>query len=239
MKLTEARILVVDDNQELCSLVENICRQEGFSHVETAFSCREAESRIKSGDVDFLILDVNLPFEDGFSFLQRIKTVLENQRIPVLFLSARDQDEDRLQGLDLGADDYMTKPFSPSELVARVKSQLRRYTRLGAAIPVENAHIYETGGLSINDDLKEVRVDGDVVKLTPIEYNILFLLMKNQGRVFSINQIYENIWNEEAVAADNTVAVHIRHIREKIEINPREPRYLKVVWGLGYKVEKI
>ena len=129
--------------------------------------------------------------------------------------------------------------FNPLELVARVKSQLRRYTRLGAAIPVENAHIYETGGLSINDDLKEVRVDGDVVKLTPIEYNILLLLMKNQGRVFSINQIYENIWNEEAVAADNTVAVHIRHIREKIEINPREPRYLKVVWGLGYKIEKI
>ena len=125
------------------------------------------------------------------------------------------------------------------ELVARVKSQLRRYTRLGAAVPQESAHIYETGGLSVNDDLKEVRVDGDLVKLTPIEYNILLLLMKNQGRVFSINQIYESIWNEEAVAADNTVAVHIRHIREKIEINPREPRYLKVVWGLGYKVEKM
>ena len=149
------------------------------------------------------------------------------------------EDADKILGLNVGADDYVTKPFNPLELVARVKSQLRRYTRLGAAIPVENAHIYETGGLSINDDLKEVRVDGDVVKLTPIEYNILLLLMKNQGRVFSINQIYENIWNEEAVAADNTVAVHIRHIREKIEINPREPRYLKVVWGLGYKIEKI
>ena len=146
----------------------------------------------------------------------------------LIILSAKSEDADKILGLNVGADDYVTKPFNPLELVARVKSQLRRYTRLGAAVPVENDHIYETGGLSINDDLKEVRVDGDVVKLTPIEYNILLLLMKNQGRVFSINQIYENIWNEEAVAADNTVAVHIRHIREKIEINPREPRYLKV-----------
>ncbi len=133
----------------------------------------------------------------------------------------------------------MTKPFNPLELVARVKSQLRRYTQLGAAANKENKNIYETGGLSVNDDLKEVRVDGELVRLTPIEYNILLLLVKNLGRVFSINQIYESIWNEEAIAADNTVAVHIRHIREKIEINPREPRYLKVVWGLGYKVEKI
>ena len=139
----------------------------------------------------------------------------------------------------MGADDYVTKPFNPLELVARVKSQLRRYTQLGSASAKGDAHIYETGGLMVNDDLKEVTVDGEVVKLTPIEYNILLLLIRNQGRVFSINQIYENIWNEEAIAADNTVAVHIRHIREKIEINPREPRYLKVVWGLGYKVEKI
>ena len=139
----------------------------------------------------------------------------------------------------MGADDYVTKPFNPLELVARVKSQLRRFTQLGSTAKENNAAVYTTGGLSINDDLKEVTVDGEPVKLTPIEYNILLLLVRNQGKVFSIEQIYENIWNEDAIGADNTVAVHIRHIREKIEINPKDPRYLKVVWGVGYKVEKI
>lgn len=135
--------------------------------------------------------------------------------------------------------DYITKPFNPLELIARVKSQLRRYTQLGAAAPTPSEHIYTTGGLTVNDDKKEILVDGEPVRLTPIEYNILLLLMKNQGRVFSTTQIYESIWNEDALATDNTVAVHVRHIREKIEINPREPRYLKVVWGLGYKIEKL
>lgn len=139
----------------------------------------------------------------------------------------------------MGADDYVTKPFNPLELVARVKSQLRRYTQLGSTVSGDSQAVYEVGGLSINDDLKEVTVDGELVKLTPIEYNILLLLVKNQGKVFSIDQIYENIWNEDAIGVDNTVAVHIRHIREKIEINPKEPRYLKVVWGVGYKVEKL
>ena len=148
------------------------------------------------------------------------------------------QDADKILGLNVGADDYVTKPFNPLELVARVKSQLRRYTQLGA-MAEKKANVYRTGGLEIDDDRKEVTVDGDVVKLTPIEYRILLFLLQNQGRVFSINQIYESIWEEEAIAADNTVAVHIRHIREKIEINPKEPRYLKVVWGLGYKVDKI
>ena len=175
MKLTEARILVVDDNQELCSLVENICRQEGFSHVETAFSCREAESRIKSGDVDFLILDVNLPFEDGFSFLQRIKTVLENQRIPVLFLSARDQDEDRLQGLDLGADDYMTKPFLPRELVLRISAILKRTYRLE-----EQPECYRLGNREVDLSAGVVRVldgSGRTISLTNKEYQLLKLFM--------------------------------------------------------------
>ena len=156
--------------------------------------------------------------------------------IPLL-LSAKTEDADKILGLNIGADDYISKPFNPLELVARVKSQLRRYMHLGN-VADENMSVYRVGGLEINDDLKEVKVDGETIRLTPIEYNILLLLVKNAGKVFSIEQIYESIWNEEAVGADNTVAVHIRHIREKIEINPKEPRYLKVVWGVGYKVEK-
>ena len=153
----------------------------------------------------------------------------------IIILSAKTEDADKILGLNVGADDYVTKPFNPLELVARVKSQLRRYTTLSST-PSGDA-VYEAGGLVINDELKKVTVDGEEVKLTPIEYNILLLLMKNKGKVFSISQIYEEIWNEEAIGADNTVAVHIRHIREKIEINPKEPRYLKVVWGVGYKIE--
>ena len=165
--------------------------------------------------------------------------VRKTSSIPIIILSAKTQDTDKILGLNVGADDYVSKPFNPLELVARVKSQLRRYTQLGGNVSSTQETIYEVGGLRINDDLKEVTVDGEMVRLTPIEYNILLLLMKNQGRVFSINQIYESIWNEDAIGADNTVAVHIRHIREKIEINPKEPRYLKVVWGVGYKIEKL
>ena len=157
--------------------------------------------------------------------------------MPIIILSAKSEDADKILGLNVGADDYMTKPFNPLELTARVKSQLRRYTQLGSTVEKENQAVYTVGGLMIDDDQKEITVDGEPVKLTPIEYNILLLLVKNQGKVFSIDQIYENIWNEEAIGADNTVAVHIRHIREKIEINPKEPRYLKVVWGVGYKIE--
>ena len=229
------RILVVDDEKEIADLVEIYLVSEKFDVIK-CYDGDTAIDAIEHEKIDLAILDIMLP---GISGLELCRRIRKKENYPVIMLTAKDSEVDKITGLTIGADDYVTKPFNPLELVARVKSQLRRYTRLGAAIPVENAHIYETGGLSINDDLKEVRVDGDVVKLTPIEYNILLLLMKNQGRVFSINQIYENIWNEEAVAADNTVAVHIRHIREKIEINPREPRYLKVVWGLGYKIEKI
>lgn len=230
-----ANILVCDDDKDIVEAISIYLEQEGYT-VLKAYDGVEVINALRSQSVDLLIIDIMMPKLDGIRATLKIR---EENPLPIIILSAKSEDADKILGLNVGADDYVTKPFNPLELVARVKSQLRRYTRLGAAIPVENAHIYETGGLSINDDLKEVRVDGDVVKLTPIEYNILLLLMKNQGRVFSINQIYENIWNEEAVAADNTVAVHIRHIREKIEINPREPRYLKVVWGLGYKVEKI
>ena len=228
-------ILVCDDDKEIVDAIEIYLSQDGYK-IYKAYDGEQAIQILDKEEIHLLIMDIMMPKLDGIRATLKIR---EENPLPIIILSAKSEDADKILGLNVGADDYVTKPFNPLELVARVKSQLRRYTRLGAAIPVENAHIYETGGLSINDDLKEVRVDGDVVKLTPIEYNILLLLMKNQGRVFSINQIYENIWNEEAVAADNTVAVHIRHIREKIEINPREPRYLKVVWGLGYKVEKI
>ena len=191
---------------------------------------------LETETVHLLILDVMMPRLDGIRATLKIR---ETNSIPIIILSAKSEDADKILGLNIGADDYMTKPFNPLELVARVKSQLRRYTQLGGNVSSTQETIYEVGGLRINDDLKEVTVDGEMVRLTPIEYNILLLLMKNQGRVFSINQIYESIWNEDAIGADNTVAVHIRHIREKIEINPKEPRYLKVVWGVGYKIEKL
>ena len=236
MKLTEARILVVDDNQELCSLVENICRQEGFSHVETAFSCREAESRIKSGDVDFLILDVNLPFEDGFSFLQRIKTVPENQRIPVLFLSARDQDEDRLQGLDLGADDYMTKPFLPRELVLRISAILKRTYRLE-----EQPECYRLGNREVDLSAGVVRVldgSGRTISLTNKEYQLLKLFMENRGRILTFDVLSESVWGENYIDYENTLMVHIRKLREKIEEKPSEPAFLITVKGLGYRMNR-
>lgn len=182
-----------------------------------------------------LVIDIMMPRLDGIHATLKIR---ESSSIPIIMLSAKTEDSDKILGLNIGADDYMAKPFNPLELVARVKSQLRRYTELGN-ITEENSNIFKTGELVINDDLKEVMVEGNIVKMTPIEYNILLLLVKNQGKVFSINQIYESIWNEDAIGADNTVAVHIRHIREKIEINPKEPKYLKVVWGIGYKIEKI
>ena len=230
-----ANILVCDDDKAIAEAIEIYLQQEGH-HVLKAYDGEQAIKTLRTEAVDLLIIDVMMPKLDGIRATLKIR---EENPLPIIILSAKSEDADKILGLNVGADDYVTKPFNPLELVARVKSQLRRYTQLGSASAKSGAHIYETGGLMVNDDLKEVTVDGEVVKLTPIEYNILLLLIRNQGRVFSINQIYENIWNEEAIAADNTVAVHIRHIREKIEINPREPRYLKVVWGLGYKVEKI
>ena len=230
-----AKILVCDDDKAIVEAISIYLQQEGYEIV-TAYDGVEAMEVLRNQKIDLLIIDIMMPRLDGIRATLKIR---EENPLPIIILSAKSEDADKILGLNVGADDYVTKPFSPLELVARVKSQLRRYTRLGAAVPRENSMIYETGGLSVNDELKEVRVDGDLVKLTPIEYNILLFLIKNQGKVFSINQIYENIWNEEAVAAENTVAVHIRHIREKIEINPKEPRYLKVDWGLGYKMQKI
>ena len=231
-----ANILVCDDDKDIVEAIDIYLTQEGY-HVLKAYDGEEAVRMLRNDSVDLLIIDVMMPKLDGIRATVKIR---EENPLPIIILSAKSEDADKILGLNVGADDYITKPFNPLELVARVKSQIRRYTRLGSAVQHGALeHVYETGGLSVNDDLKEVRVDGELVKLTPIEYNILLLLVKNQGKVFSINQIYESIWNEEAFAADNTVAVHIRHIREKIEINPKEPRDLKVAWGLGYKVEKI
>lgn len=230
-----AKILVCDDDKDIVEAIDIYLTQEGYE-VLKAYDGDEAIKVLKRNEVDLLIMDVMLPRLDGIRATLKIR---ENMSLPIIILSAKSEDADKILGLNIGADDYITKPFNPLELVARVKSQLRRYTQLGSTARSDNQSEFRTGGLVIRDDLKEVTVDGEKVKLTPIEYNILLLLVKNQGKVFSINQIYENIWNEEAIGADNTVAVHIRHIREKIEINPKEPRYLKVVWGVGYKVEKI
>lgn len=230
-----AKILVCDDDKDIVEAIDIYLTQEGYE-VLKAYDGDEAIKVLKRNEVDLLIMDVMMPRLDGIRATLKIR---ENMSLPIIILSAKSEDADKILGLNIGADDYMTKPFNPLELVARVKSQLRRYTQLGSTARSDNQSEFRTGGLVIRDDLKEVTVDGEKVKLTPIEYNILLLLVKNQGKVFSINQIYENIWNEEAIGADNTVAVHIRHIREKIEIYPKEPRYLKVVWGVGYKVEKI
>lgn len=228
-------ILVCDDDKSIVESIEIYLQQEGY-HVLRAYDGMQALEIMKSGeDIHLIIIDVMMPKLDGIRTTLKIR---EKSNIPIIILSAKTEDADKILGLNVGADDYVSKPFNPLELVARVNSQIRRYTKLGNAAEEDTSHIYTVDGLQINDDLKEVTVDGNLVKLTPIEYNILLLLVKNQGKVFSINQIYESIWNEEAIGADNTVAVHIRHIREKIEINPKEPRYLKVVWGVGYKIDR-
>ncbi len=228
-------ILVCDDDKEIVEAIEIYLSQEGY-HILKAYDGEQALKILETEEVHLLLLDVMMPRLDGIRATLKIR---EKHCIPIIILSAKSEDVDKILGLNVGADDYVTKPFNPLELMARVKSQLRRYTQLGGTAKESSERVYVTGGLMINDDLKQVTVDGEPVKLTPIEYNILLLLMKNQGRVFSINQIYESIWNEEAIGVDNTVAVHIRHIREKIEINPKDPRYLKVVWGVGYKIEKL
>ena len=228
-------ILVCDDDKEIVDAIDIYLSQEGY-HILKAYDGLQAIEIMKKEEVHLILLDIMMPNLDGIRATRKIR---ETSSVPIIMLSAKSEDVDKILGLNIGADDYITKPFNPLELIARVKSQLRRYTQLGNLATEEKEAVYVCGGLVVNDDLKTVTVDGGPVKLTPIEYNILVLLIKNQGKVFSIEQIYENIWNEEAIGADNTVAVHIRHIREKIEINPREPRYLKVVWGIGYKIEKM
>ena len=232
--MAETNILVVDDEQEIADLVEIYLVSDGYK-VFKASNAQDGLDILNKEDIHLCLLDIMMP---GMNGLEMCKKIRETNNIPIIMLSAKSTDLDKILGLGTGADDYVVKPFNPLELTARVKSQLRRYTQLGNLNQGSNENVYKCGGLTINDDTKEVFVDDEPIKLTPIEYNILLLLTKNAGKVFSIDEIYKQIWNEEAIGADNTVAVHIRHIREKIEINPREPRYLKVVWGVGYKIEK-
>ena len=227
-------ILICDDDRDIVSALDIYLTSEGYKTIKT-YNGKEALRAVEENPVHLILMDVMMPELDGIRATAKLR---EDSNVPIILLTAKSEDSDKILGLNIGADDYITKPFNPLELVARVKSQLRRYTQLGNLNQQNSSQVYKCGGLMINDENKEVTVDGEPIKLTPIEYNILLLLVKNAGKVFSIDQIYEKIWNEDAIGADNTVAVHIRHIREKIEINPKEPRYLKVVWGVGYKIEK-
>ncbi len=228
-----ANILICDDDKEIVEAISIYLSQEGYQ-IYKAYDGEQAIEVLKKEDIQLLIIDIMMPRLDGIHAMIKIR---EFSAIPILVLSAKSEDVDKILGLNVGADDYITKPFNPLELIARVKSSLRRYTMLGSAAPVSETS-YSIGALCVDDAAKEVRVEGELVRLTPMEYQILLLLIKNPGHVFSTQQIYEKIWNEDAYGAENTVAVHVRHIREKIEINPKEPRYLKVVWGVGYKIEK-
>ena len=226
-------ILVCDDDREIVEAVAIYLKNENYE-VFKAYDGLEALEVVEREDIHLILMDVMMPKLDGLRATMKIR---EDKNIPVIIFSAKSEDTDKIMGLNMGADDYITKPFNPLELIARVKSQLRRYMTLGSLEKKEN--VFGSGGLSIDDESKIVTVDGEEVKLTPVQYNILKFLTKNRGRVYSIDQIYENVWGEIPVNAENTVSVHIRKIREKIEINPKEPKYLKVVWGIGYKVEKL
>ena len=229
-------VLVCDDDKEIVDAIEIYLQQEGFDVVK-AYDGEQALEAMKTNKIDLIVIDVMMPKMDGIHATLQIR---KESSIPIIFLSAKTEDADKILGLNVGADDYVTKPFNPLELVARVNSQIRRYTEFGnnRTDRIEDDGIYTIRGLTIDDRRKTVTVEGKTVKMTPIEYNILIFLVKNAGMVYSIDQIYENVWKDYSFCADNTVAVHIRHIREKIEINPKEPRYLKVVWGVGYKIEK-
>ena len=226
-------ILVCDDDKDIAKAIEVYLRNEGYE-VLLAYNGLEAVEICQKQEIHLILMDLMMPVMDG---MQATKRIRESQNIPIIMLTAKSEDYDKITGLNIGADDYITKPFNPLELIARVKAQLRRYVNFGS-IEVKTG-VYKSGGLEIDDQQKAVTVEGNPVAVTPIEYGILKLLTENAGRVFSMEQIYEAVWNEPAFCPENTVAVHIRRIREKIEINPREPRYLKVVWGIGYKIEKI
>ena len=231
-------ILVVDDDKEIVNAIEIYLSKEGYNILK-AYNGREALKIVKENDdIHLILLDIMMPELDGISVANLIR---KDKAIPIIMLSAKSEDYDKISGLNNGADDYITKPFNPLELIARVNSQIRRYTSLGSIAEKmgTNDNMYKSGDLIIDDNTKKVTVGEKEVKLTPTEYNILRFLTQNKGKVYSIEQIYENVWEDEAYGAENIIAVHIRHIREKIEINPREPRYLKVIWGIGYKIENL
>ena len=230
--MSKYNILVCDDDKAIVNALEIYLKQDGYA-VLKAYDGNGALKLIEDGDIHLIILDIMMPGLDGLMTTVKVR---EKRNIPIILLSAKSQDTDKITGLNFGADDYVTKPFNPLELLARVKSQLRRYTQLGSM--EQKSGLLKTGGLMLDDELKEVRVDGDLIKVTPIEYRILKLLMENLGRVYSMSDIYERVWNEPSFSIENTVAVHVRRIREKLEINPKDPKYLKVVWGIGYKIEK-
>jgi DNA-binding response OmpR family regulator len=230
--MDKLNILVCDDDKAIVDALEIYLKQENYGVVK-AYNGVQALKAISEQKIHLILLDVMMPEMDGLSATIKIR---EEENIPIIILSARSEDTDKIAGLNFGADDYVTKPFNPLELMARVKSQMRRYTALGSMNPKNS--VLKTGSLELDWEAKELRVDGEVIRLTATEYGILLFLMKNIGHVFSIDQIYKKVWNEPSYSAENTVAVHIRRIREKIEINPKEPKYLKVVWGIGYKIEK-
>ena len=229
-------VLICDDDRDIVSALEIYLTSEGYRTV-SAYNGEEAIAAVRTENIDLILMDVMMPRLDGIRATAKLR---EEGNIPIILLTAKSEDTDKVLGLNIGADDYITKPFNPIEVLARVKSQLRRYTTLGGkAVAEEGDGALRNGTILMDDEAKSVTVDGEAVSLTPIEYNILRLLMKNLGRVYSTAQIYEQVWNDPALGSENTVAVHIRHLREKIEIDPANPRYLKVVWGLGYKMEKM
>lgn len=228
-------ILVCDDDKEIVNAIEIYLSKEGYKILK-AYNGKEALAILQKTEIHLVILDIMMPEMDGMTTANKIR---QTKSVPIIMLSAKSEDYDKVAGLNNGADDYITKPFNPIELIARVNSQIRRYTSFSSYVQKEEGSAYKTGELIINDDTKQVLVEGKEIKLTPTEYNILKFLTKNKGKVYSIEQIYENVWEDEAYGAENIIAVHIRHIREKIEINPKEPKYLKVIWGIGYKIEKI
>jgi DNA-binding response OmpR family regulator len=227
-------ILVVDDDKEIVEAIEIYLKNEGLN-IFKAYDGLEAIEKLIKEEIHLILMDIMMPKMDGLRATLKIR---EEKNIPIILISAKSEDTDKILGLNMGADDYITKPFNPLELIARVKSQLRRYINLGN-YKVNNKDVLKSGGLVLDKNTKEISVDDEIIKVTPIEFKMLELLLSNQGRVFSIDEIYERVWNEPSYNSENTVAVHIRRIREKIEINPKDPKYLKVVWGIGYKIDKI
>jgi DNA-binding response OmpR family regulator len=234
INITDSSILVVDDDHDIVNAIATLLSREGYK-IYKAYNGIEAIDSLMQNDIQLILIDVMMPKLDGLSAMMKIRAT---RNIPIIVLSAKSEDSDKVLGLSMGADDYISKPYNPMELLARVKSNLRRYLTLGAADGIQKSNVIRIGGLVLDIDGKQLSVDGAPVKLTATEYRITELLMANAGRIFSAEEIYSRVWNEDSYSIENTVMVHIRHIREKIEINPSEPRYLKVVWGIGYKMEK-